>query len=85
MTKRKNKMLKLETNQEIMMNVDTLDNQSAVINFDIYDNDEDQVVKGGGYVMSRQDDEDQCFYVSVCDVDGNILSETVVPFNFKEY
>jgi uncharacterized membrane protein affecting hemolysin expression len=78
-------MLKLETNQEIMMSVDTLDNQSAVINFDIYDNDEDQVVKGGGYVMSRQDDEDQCFYVSVYDVDGNILSETVVPFNFKEY
>lgn len=78
-------MLELETNQEIMMNVDTLSPTTAVINFDIYDADEDQVVKGGGYVMSRQDDEDQCFYVSVCDADGNILSETVVPFNFKEY
>jgi hypothetical protein len=78
-------MLNLETNQEIMMNVDTLSPTTAVINFDIYDADEDQVVKGGGYVMSRQDDEDQCFYVSVCDADGNILSETVVPFNFKEY
>jgi hypothetical protein len=78
-------MLELETNQEIMMNVDTLSPTTAVINFDIYDADEDQVVKGGGYVMSRQDDEDQCFYVSVYDADGNILSETVVPFNFKEY
>jgi hypothetical protein len=78
-------MLELETNQEIMMNVDTLSPTTAVINFDIYDADEDQVVKGGGYVMSRQDNEDQCFYVVVCDADGNVLSETVVPFNFKEY
>ena len=78
-------MLELETNQEVMMNVDTLSPTTAVINFDIYDADEDQVVKGGGYVMSRQDNEDQCFYVVVCDADGNVLSETVVPFNFKEY
>lgn len=78
-------MLELEKNQEIMMNVDTLSPTTAVINFDIYDADEDQVVKGGGYVMSRQDDETQCFYVVVCDADGNVLSETEVPFNFKEY
>lgn len=70
---------------EIKMTTDRLDDDSIVVNFDLYDVDEDQATKGGGYVNIRQDDAAKCFTVTVYDADGNVLSETNVPFNFTEY
>lgn len=67
----------------ITMIPDKLDDGSCVINFDVLNDNEDLPMATGGYVMTRQDNEDQCFYVSVFNADGDVLSETVVPFNFK--
>ncbi|MEI6880716.1 MAG: hypothetical protein WCK82_05255 [Bacteroidota bacterium] len=72
-------------NQEIVLNTERLDRNSVCVNLDVYDHEEDQVVKGNGYVQVRQDDQDKCFYVTVFNFDGDVLSETEVPFNFKEF
>jgi hypothetical protein len=75
----------MTNNQEIIMATDRLDDDSVVVNFDIYDEDEGQAIKGGGYVHVRQDNAANCFTVTVYDADGNVLSETLLPFNFTEY
>jgi len=67
--------------EKIVMTPDELDDGSVVINFDITD-DYNIPTKQGGYVMTRQDEEDKCFYVTVFNANGDVLSETVVPFNF---
>lgn len=68
---------------EITMTHDTLDNGSAVINFDMWGNEDDQVIAQAGYVMTRKDMEDECFYVTVFNADGDVLSETQVPMVFS--
>ena len=70
--------------QVIEMTTDSLDDGSVVINLDVWDTDQQCVVKMGGYVMVKQDDEEQRFYVLVYNGEGDLLSETLVPFNFKE-
>jgi hypothetical protein len=70
-------------NAKIVLNAETLDDESAVINFDVR-NITGDVIKFGGYVMSRIDENDKCFYVTVFNGDGDVLSETTVPFDFKE-
>ena len=65
--------------------VDKLDDGSGVINFDVIDDNEDQPIASAGYVMTRQDNENRCYIVNVFNADGDVLSETVVPFNFKEF
>ena len=72
-------------NQEITMHHEWLDKKTTCVNLDIYDYDEDQVVAGAGYVNVRQDDTDKCFYITVFNADGDVLSETEVPYNFKEF
>ena len=73
----------LETYEKIVMNADELDDGSAVINFDVTD-DCNIPTQQGGYVIARKDEYDGCFYVTVYNADGDALSETVVPFKFKE-
>ena len=68
---------------QITMSPETLDDGSAVITFDMWDNEDDQVVAQAGYVMTRQDDEDECFYVTVFNADGDVLSETKAPMVFS--
>jgi hypothetical protein len=67
--------------EKIVMTPDELDDGSVVINFDITD-DYNIPTYQGGYVMARKDNEDNRFYVTVFDHHGEVLSETVVPFNF---
>jgi hypothetical protein len=69
--------------EKIVMTPDELDDGSVVINFDVTD-DYNIPTKQGGYVMTRKDEEDNCFYVTVINADGDVLSETQVPFNFME-
>jgi hypothetical protein len=69
---------------EIQMNPDTLDDGSVVVNFDVYDNENEKIVQQGGYVMVRKNEDDKCFTVVVVDVDGNTQSETFLPFNWSD-
>jgi len=66
------------------MATDELEYGSIVVNFD--DTDEyNCTTRTGGFVMATQDIDDKCFYVTICDEQGNLLSETVVPFVFMNH
>jgi hypothetical protein len=71
-------------NEKIVLTAETLDDESAVINFDVCNIITGDAIKFGGYVMSRIDENDKCFYVTVFNGDGDVLSETTVPFDFKK-
>ena len=73
----------LNTNEMVVMNTETLDDDTAVINFDVQNTEED-VTQTGGYVMARKDDNDQCFYVTVINHNGDVISETTVPYIFNK-
>lgn len=74
----------LELGQYPMIVPDTLDDGSGVLNFDAIDDSEDQPVATSGYVIARMDHDVSEFVVTVFNADGDVLSETVVPFNFKQ-
>jgi len=74
--------MKLQDHENILMRTDRLDDDSVVVNFDVYDTDQREVIKDGGYVHIRQ--ELEFFNVVVYNCDGDVLSEVNVPFNFKE-
>ena len=69
---------------QITRSAETLDDNSVAVNFDMWDNENGQVVAQAGYVLTRQDDQDKCFYVTVFNAEGDVLSETVVPMHFNE-
>ena len=73
----------MEQYEKVVMSTDELDDGSMVINFDVTD-DFNIPTRQGGYVMARQDDADECFYVSVCNANGDVISTTQVPFDFIE-
>ena len=73
----------MKSYEKIVMTPDELDDGSVVINFDVTD-DYNIPTRQGGYVMTRQDEDDKCFYVTVFNANGDLLSETVVPFKFSE-
>ena len=45
---------------------------------------EPTVVGYGGYVRAEIDEDAGHYLVTVVNVDGDVLSETIVPFDFKE-
>jgi hypothetical protein len=67
---------------EIQMNTDRLDDGSIVVNFDFYE--DDQVIKTGGYVMVRKDEDEKRFYIIVFDKDGKPVSQTLLPFDWSD-
>jgi hypothetical protein len=69
---------------EIQMSPDTLDDGSVVVNFDVYDNENNQVIKTGGYVMVRKDEDEKRFTILVFDKDGNSVSQTLLPFDWSD-
>jgi hypothetical protein len=71
----------MKSYEKIVMTPDELDDGSVVVNFDVTD-DYNIPTRQGGYVMARKDEDDKCFYVTVFNANGDVLSETVVPFNF---
>ena len=73
----------MKSYEKIVMTPDELDDGSVVVNFDMTD-DYNIPTRQGGYVMARKDEDDKCFYVAVINSNGDVLSETVVPFNFSE-
>jgi|APCry1669189844_1035258.scaffolds.fasta_scaffold129435_1 hypothetical protein len=74
----------LDAYEQIQMNYESLDNGSVVVNFDVWDTENDQVVKQGGYVMVRKDEDDKVFAVVVIDANGDKVAEVHLPFNFLE-
>lgn len=74
--------MKVENHERVVMRTDRLDDNSVVVNFDVYDTEYREVTKDGGYVHIRQ--ELDFFNVTVYDCEGNVLSEVNVPFKFKE-
>ena len=74
----------LEEGQYPKIVADTLDDGSGVLNFDAIDDGEDHPVATSGYVMARMEEDVSEFIVTVFNADGAVLSETVVPSNFKQ-
>jgi len=74
--------MKLKDYENVSMRTDSLDDESVVVNFDVYDTEQREVTKDGGYVHIRQDLD--FFNVVVYNCDGDVLSEVNVPFKFKE-
>lgn len=66
---------------KIVMSTDTLDDDSVVVNFDMQDDGGD-VIKQNGYVYVQQTD--TMFIVIVYNAEGDVMSETHLPFDFKE-
>ena len=77
--------MQLDTHEKIIMNTDQLDNGSIVVNFDLCDIEEDEVTQQGGYAQIIQDDEKQVFSIFVFDADGDVVSETHLPFKFNPF
>jgi hypothetical protein len=69
-------MLKVELNvdREVYEN-------SVVVTFDKRDTEIDDIVAVGGYVQIRQGS--RGFQVLIFNTDGDVVSDTDVPFNFK--
>lgn len=74
--------MKLNNYEKIDMRTDRLDDDSIVVNFNVYNDAYHEVTKDGGYVHIRQ--ELEFFNVVVFNCDGDVLSEVNVFFNFKE-
>lgn len=74
--------MKLKSYERLVMRTDRLDDDSVVVNFDVFSDAYHEVTKDGGYVHIRQ--ELEFFNVVVYNCDGDVLSEVNVPFKFKE-
>lgn len=72
----------MKTSEQVVMDMDRLDDESVVVNFNVFDHEHNEVVQDGGYVHIRQ--ESGFFNVVVFNCDGDVLSEVNVPFKFKE-
>lgn len=66
----------------IEIDENVFDNQTMIINFNQYDQKSKQPSHVGGYVRITKDDDAQNFSVIVISVDGDLLSETLVPYEF---
>lgn len=68
--------------EAIEIDENVFSDQSMIINFNQYANDSKQPSHVGGYVRITKDELAQNFSVIVFSVDGDLLSETLVPFEF---
>jgi len=53
-----------------------------LVNFDGHQNEESGVTHHGGYIRVEQDTDS--FYVVIINSQGDVVSETEIPFNFVE-
>lgn len=66
---------------EKQINTDRWDDDSLVVNFDLVDLDKGDVVGQAGYVHIRK--EDKAYTITAFNADGDVVSETHMPFDFK--
>jgi hypothetical protein len=69
---------------EIQVNPDTLDDGSVCVNFDVYDKENDEVIRTGGYVLIRKEEDEKRFYITVFDKYNEVFSQTLLPFDWSE-
>jgi len=72
----------LENYEKLVMRTDTLEDDSVVVNFDVYNKNYKEVTKDAGYVHIRQ--ESDLFNIVIYNCEGDVLSEVNVPFKFKD-
>lgn len=70
---------------EIQLGVSQFGDNSVIVDFNLYNHEEHLVDQHNGYVSIRQDEEDQCFYVAVFNADGDVVSETQLPYGWKPF
>jgi hypothetical protein len=67
----------------IKMNTEEIKSDNLIlVNFDGHQNEETGVTHHGGYVRIEQDTDS--FYVVIINSQGDVVSETEIPFNFVE-
>ena len=64
----------MESYEKVVITPVELDDGEIIASFDVTD-DCNIPTKQGGYVSIRQDDDDNCFYVTAIDAKGNVLFE----------
>ena len=69
------------TIRKVILDVNHLDDGSAVVNFDMMDEYKD-VVAVAGYVMVSAYEEDKMFIVTVVNAEGDVTNEIHIPFKF---
>jgi hypothetical protein len=70
---------------EIQLNKDELDDGSVVVSFDMWDRPNNEIVQQSGYVHIKSDEDDGYFYITVYNSNGDVVSETPLPFNFLSF
>jgi hypothetical protein len=69
----------MKTKIEVETNVFS---ESVIVNFNQYEHETDEPSHVGGYVRIEKNDEIKQFNVIVFSVDGDVISETRVPYDF---
>ena len=67
--------------RKVILDVNHLDDGSAVVNFDMMDEYKD-VVAVAGYVKVSAYEEDKMFIVTVVNAEGDVKNEIHIPFKF---
>lgn len=67
--------------RKVILDVNHLDDGSAVVNFDMLDEYKD-VVAVAGYVKVSAYEEDKMFIVTVVNAEGDVKNEIHIPFKF---
>lgn len=78
-----NKVKQMEITEKVNIELAYLDNHSVAVNFDVYDIEQDETTKNGGYVHVRKDDGEQKFIIVVFNAEGDVVNETHLPYAFK--
>lgn len=75
--------IKIQSYHNVQVNCDTLDDDRTVVNFDLYDTEQDEIVAQSGYVQIEQGNAEN-FILTVFNSDGDVSYTVALPFNFKE-
>lgn len=67
--------------RKVILDVNHLDDGSAVVNFDMLDEYKD-VIAVAGYVKVSAYEEDKMFIVTVVNAEGDVKNEIHIPFKF---
>jgi hypothetical protein len=70
----------MKTKEERLF-VEFPEDSSVIVNFDLINLEDGDLIGAGGYVHVRKEETD--FSVTVFNVDGDVVGEIHVPFNFK--
>lgn len=79
--------MKLAAHQKVVTSVDRPlypDDNRIIVDFNVYDVEADEVSHLGGHVCIRQNDKDEQCNIVVFNANGDVVSETTIPYEFIE-